>query len=272
VREVEASSVINSKAVHDPADAPAEPAKDLYGVVQATARAASLRDLVAMRRAVRTSEFPLYLVTLADSGVVEVSDAALQLGRWSREEVLGLTLRDLAARPEHLSSSFELLANGGLEACTRRSAIRRADGSSTPVLVHYCPESRAAPRELAVGGVLGTAGAEGEDLPVAPDTRRRVAELEEHLRRIAEEVTLSGLAPWRGGMPSVDAVPELGTLTGREREIVARLLVGDRVQVIARELFLSESTVRNHLTAVFRKFDVRSQAALLSRLRDTAPP
>jgi len=61
-------------------------------------------------------------------------------------------------------------------------------------------------------------------------------------------------------------VPELSTLTAREYEIVLRLSFGDRVRTIAKDLHLSQSTVRNHLTTVFRKFHVSSQAELLARL------
>ena len=46
-----------------------------------------------------------------------------------------------------------------------------------------------------------------------------------------------------------------------------RLAFGDRVRTIAEDLHLSQSTVRNHLTTVFRKFDVGSQSELLARLR-----
>jgi PAS domain S-box-containing protein len=52
-------------------------------------------------------------------------------------------------------------------------------------------------------------------------------------------------------------------LSAREREIVNRLLNGDRVPAIARALYLGQSTVRNHLTAVYRKLNVRSQQELV---------
>jgi DNA-binding CsgD family transcriptional regulator len=57
-------------------------------------------------------------------------------------------------------------------------------------------------------------------------------------------------------------------LSVREAEIVRRLLSGDRVPAIARGLFISQSTVRNHLSAVFRKLGVRSQQELIHVLRD----
>ena len=61
----------------------------------------------------------------------------------------------------------------------------------------------------------------------------------------------------------------LGRLSGRELEIVMRLMNGDRVRAIAESLFLSPSTVRNHLSAVFRKMRVGSQQELIHRLRRT---
>jgi PAS domain S-box-containing protein len=94
----------------------------------------------------------------------------------------------------------------------------------------------------------------------------RSKELEEHLRRIAREIASSGVAALSTAMPTSLEVPEISTLTSREYEIVVRLAHGERIATIARGLFLSESTVRNHLTAVYRKFGVQSQTQLLARL------
>ncbi|MDX6204840.1 MAG: Bacterial regulatory protein luxR family, partial [Frankiales bacterium] len=44
-------------------------------------------------------------------------------------------------------------------------------------------------------------------------------------------------------------------------------LAGERVPMIAERMFLSQSTVRNHLTSVYRKQGVRSQQELLRLLR-----
>jgi DNA-binding CsgD family transcriptional regulator len=68
------------------------------------------------------------------------------------------------------------------------------------------------------------------------------------------------------------AVPGLSRLSGRELEIVTRLMDGDRVPAIAESLFLSPSTVRNHLSAVFRKLRVQSQQELIRLLRGTDGP
>jgi DNA-binding CsgD family transcriptional regulator len=68
------------------------------------------------------------------------------------------------------------------------------------------------------------------------------------------------------GVSSTD-VPGLNALTTRELEVVARLLRGDRPPSIAKDLFLSKSTVRNHLGSVFAKLGVTSQQDLLTLLR-----
>jgi PAS domain S-box-containing protein len=113
--------------------------------------------------------------------------------------------------------------------------------------------------------------------PVAGDRvsdKARVRELEDRLRRVAREVSASGVVSLVTTVPTSLELPELHELTPREYEIVVRLASGERVSTIARGLFLSESTVRNHLTAVYRKFGLRSQGELLMRLRspDAATP
>jgi DNA-binding CsgD family transcriptional regulator len=62
-------------------------------------------------------------------------------------------------------------------------------------------------------------------------------------------------------------VPGLERLSAREMDIVTRLVHGDRVPAIATALFLSQSTVRNYLSAVFGKLGVNSQQGLIDLLR-----
>lgn len=53
-------------------------------------------------------------------------------------------------------------------------------------------------------------------------------------------------------------------LSVREREIVEALGAGRRVKDIAMDLVISTHTVRNHLKAIYRKLNVRSQFELIS--------
>lgn len=66
--------------------------------------------------------------------------------------------------------------------------------------------------------------------------------------------------------------PALSRLTTREWEILVLLLEGERVAAIATDLYVSQSTVRNHLSSIFSKLGVHSQAELIHRLRATEPP
>lgn len=59
-------------------------------------------------------------------------------------------------------------------------------------------------------------------------------------------------------------------LTPREWEIARRLAGGDRVLLLAEELGIASSTVRNHLRAIFRKLGLRSQVQLVRAVRGTA--
>ncbi|MFL6205930.1 MAG: LuxR C-terminal-related transcriptional regulator [Acidimicrobiales bacterium] len=97
----------------------------------------------------------------------------------------------------------------------------------------------------------------------------RVAELEHHLWTIAAVVEASGVLQGIGPMRDMTALPQANSLTTRQWEILARIGRGERVPTIAAELHLSQSTVRNHLSAIFKRFGVRSQPELL-RVIDAA--
>ncbi len=57
-------------------------------------------------------------------------------------------------------------------------------------------------------------------------------------------------------------------LSGREADVVGALLRGLRNAEIARELFITEWTVKDHLKHVFAKLGVRSRCGLLKALFD----
>ncbi len=59
----------------------------------------------------------------------------------------------------------------------------------------------------------------------------------------------------------------LPELSDRQWEVVSRLNRGERVVTIATAMYLSQSTIRNHLSAIFEKVGVHSQRELLDALR-----
>lgn len=96
----------------------------------------------------------------------------------------------------------------------------------------------------------------------------RIARLERHIRRIASEVSAADLVlTVPSAHPDVSAVLDKWSLTARQRNIVERLARGQRVASIASELFISRSTVRNHLSQAYRVLGVHSQDELLDSLR-----
>lgn len=111
--------------------------------------------------------------------------------------------------------------------------------------------------------------------PYAPDSTG-TSQLAGHLRRIAAQIEAAGaLAPFIETAANL-AIPAAPELSPRQWEIASRLLGGERVPTIAAEMFLSQATVRNHLSAIFQKFGVHSQRDLLALwrggVRRPAPP
>jgi PAS domain S-box-containing protein len=97
-----------------------------------------------------------------------------------------------------------------------------------------------------------------------------VSELARHLRRVAAQIeAAASLGPMAETAEAL-GIPATISLSGRQWEIASRLVGGDRVSTIAAEMHLSRSTVRNHLSAIFKKAGVHSQAELLARWRGAA--
>jgi DNA-binding NarL/FixJ family response regulator len=79
----------------------------------------------------------------------------------------------------------------------------------------------------------------------------------------AAAAAAAGPAP--AGDPHTEA--RLASLSPREHEVLRHLLEGYRVGTIARKLFISPHTVRNHLKKIFAKLEVRSQTELMEKLK-----
>jgi len=142
-----------------------------------------------------------------------------------------------------------------------RIRLRQPDGGWRPVYVE--PALLDGDRGPLPFALVVTAAAELAD----PDLNRHASQLAEHLRRIAAHIEAAGaLAPL---IETADDIgfPALDELSARQWEIASRLVQGQRVAAIAAELFLSQSTVRNHLSAIFQKFGVHSQSEFLALWR-----
>ena len=192
------------------------------------------------------------------------------IGRVSADiaNVLGGTASDWPGRsltglvhPDDAEPFLATTASGqGLRA-VHRIRFRHNDGSWVRVCTLVAPDPGDPTRQGRVFSLIG---------PSAPFSTRnedRVIELESHLRRIGLEVRAAGVLDSLESLPAAGEFPQLAELSTRQWEILSRLRRGDRVATIAAELYVSPSTVRNHLAAIFRKFGVHSQAELLQLLR-----
>lgn len=143
----------------------------------------------------------------------------------------------------------------GQDAATIRVRVRGVDGGWLAALITVSPLcSHASPRFGVAISLLDGADA-GTELD-------RASRVEEQLWRLATEVR-AGLQRLPVGMTYVGGAD----LTPRQNEVVRRLAQGQRVEGIARDLFVSPSTVRNHLSAIYRKLGVSSQSQLVDKLR-----
>jgi PAS domain S-box-containing protein len=185
------------------------------------------------------------------------------------KELLGYRPADLvgtsvfsAVHPDDLAALLLAFAQATSEASVGLDVrLRHRDGSWRPVRAGVTLLDRAGRPHF--GFLLGPI-----EEPGAPDSGGRVGELERHLRRIAAEVQGAGVLHAVEGTVDLQSVPALSELSVRQWEVLTRLVRGERVPTIASEMYLSQSTVRNHLSAIFRKVGVHSQEELLAVVRD----
>jgi len=113
------------------------------------------------------------------------------------------------------------------------------------------------------------AGARGDVLKGAPPSEilkvlRAVAGGEAHFGPEIASRLVGFLAPAKAPSPA----EVMAELTAREREILDLIARGHANPEIARRLFLSPKTVRNHISHIFAKLQVADRAHAIVRARD----
>ena len=239
--------------------------------------------------AMRSSDLPFALMDPRDATFLDANDEYAALFEVNRSELIGLSMTrfqapNVARSIEAMNLSF---LRSRLEATRGKGPIRTPHGSTVELRGWARRVVGIGPHPLivtsAVDASIGSILDElrwvalaphvfglPEDL-VTPDLSEegQASRLEQHLMRIANEIRAAGLLPPASVSVAENAVQRLDGLSPRQRDIVAKLLTGKRVGEIARDMYLTPSTIRNHLTAVFRKFGVHSQIELLSVLRSS---
>lgn len=190
------------------------------------------------------------------------------------ERVLAIPVKDLVGRsltelvhPDDLPALFAAAADCLVDRAGVAVTARWHHGNGDWVPFR-CVVTRLADAVLRFGFALIIGPTDDED----DSAWARTEVLERHLRRIAQEVEASGVVASVGRDTDLAGIPGLSALTAREWDVLDRLRGGERVPTIARELYLSQSTVRNHLTSIFRKVGVHSQVELLDLLHGAHAP
>ena len=202
--------------------------------------------------------------------VVGTVDADLRIERISSDaaELFGLPIDGLLGRP-----FVQLFAAADREVVV--TAFRTATAGQNGVTASVDVETRAG------DGTTIQLGCEVLLLPLNPapsctfvllptqldPSRRSTESLPAILARFGTGTEIAQLARGVFSGATERDVPGLGTLTTRELEIVGQLLDGNRPPAIAARLFVTPSTVRNHLAATFAKLGVHSQQQLLNLFR-----
>jgi DNA-binding CsgD family transcriptional regulator/PAS domain-containing protein len=245
-----------------------------------------LAPVTAWVRSLDVGDERLALAEVAPAGEGSLSPIAGFLGREPETMALGIT--DDSWLITSISSEItELLGTAPNEIAGKRllDLVPEDDAAKLRVADQFVNAQSSVAKGIRIRGtngefrrlccVLTALTTEGgrcfillpEPDPASVGDGLRVAQLAGHLRRISAEVDASGVLQNVGTLPQSSRVERIGELSTRQWEVLARLLRGERVATIARVMFISQSTVRNHLSAIFERFGVHSQAELLALLQ-----
>ena len=158
--------------------------------------------------------------------------AALPGGTWRAQAVAWL--RALAAGVRGAANADALLAVGDLPGIASFQALLEADAASAAAAERH------------------------------PAAARARAEAEATLRGLGASGYAARLLPASGDTPAADP---LAALSDREREVVALLLEGLSYAQIARELYVTRSTVAFHLSNAYAKTGATSRHELVQLVR-----
>ena len=132
-----------------------------------------------------------------------------------------------------------------------KEMLRHASENSYAVMAINCTDMEQA------RAICHAAAAEHAALTALRDgLRERVIALDEENTALADEAARSV------GTPAAKAALE--GLTDRERSVLARVAEGLDNREVAGRLYLSEGTVRNHVSAILRKKQLHNRAQLVS--------
>ena len=207
------------------------------------------------------SQRALLAIGLPETTVVAVNHSAEELFGETAETLVGRRATSLyrGADEVHASIALSALAAGALDSYSARCRLDTPNADLAWVSVRRFELQDVAvaiKMSVPLDHLLPLDGVEQEFTPPPLESRGHLVQF----------MTASGPKVFNSNS-TPSAIATLDGLTFRQRQVVAALLQGDRTPAIAASLFVSNSTVRSHLSAIFQAFGVRSQTELLSLLR-----
>jgi DNA-binding NarL/FixJ family response regulator len=146
-------------------------------------------------------------------------------------------------RAEHPATKVIILTSHPAEEAAFAAIVAGASG--------YVSKQTSVPELVGYLGAVGR-GAAFLDPVVAEQVLERIRRMASHTDELTQ------LTP-RGGVGGSDT-DELAALTPQERQILLRLAEGKTNEEIATEILLSRQTVKNYVSSILTKLDLRSRA------------
>lgn len=204
------------------------------------------------------------IVRTVEGRILFANDRMLHWVGYTAKEIDGQNIRTLVPDElnEYLEDELQEIHSG--DERLRIGILKRKDGRTLPVV--FCPKLlRRGEETVAVVAVVMDLG---EVQTARRFDGRSESGLAGGLQRIAGELQMLSLFAGSTAVAEVPANhPDIALLSPREREILTELVAGRRVPAIAKNLFISPHTVRNHLKSMYRKLDVSDQAALIDKIQ-----
>ncbi|WP_086668307.1 response regulator [Lentzea kentuckyensis] len=204
-------------------------------------------------RALVVDDHPLFrrgvMAALSDNGIDVLDEASG-----------GTAAVELAARlqPDVIVMDLNMPDLGGIEA-TRRIVAAQPSARVLVLTMFDDEESVFAAMRAGARGYLVKSSRPQQIV----DAVRAVGEGE----AIFSPAVATRLLEFFATAPRPSTLPEL---TGREREVARLMAAGKGNAVIAREMFLSTKTVRNHVSNILRKLQVADRAQAINLFRDSS--
>ncbi|MDP9463451.1 MAG: EAL domain-containing protein, partial [Actinomycetota bacterium] len=233
-----------------------------------------LVDGAQTERCRRTEAERTVLIVAADPEVRELATMSLATAGFTVQEAgSGAAALSLARRlrPGCVLIDADAAEIASLEVCRElRADVGTAACTIVMMSALASPTDKA---EAFLGGAddyIAKPLAPGDVVTRVRAALRRRETADTRLHDSADSVLLNLLREARAQEMPDTVLTGADKLSGRQTDIVLRLLAGERVRGIAQALYISPSTVRNHLSSIYQKLGVHSQEELLALLHQRA--